>query len=44
VHPLKDVPVKTGVESLAYIVSFTKGLKEGVRKIEDPMKRGEMAG
>jgi hypothetical protein len=44
VHPLKGVPEKTGAESLAFIVSFTKGLKEGFCKIEDRRKRGETDG
>jgi hypothetical protein len=44
VHILKDVPVKTGAESLAYIVSFTSGLKEGFCKIEGRRKKDVMAG
>jgi hypothetical protein len=44
VHPQKDVLVKTGEESLAYIVSFTRGLKEGYCKIEGRMKKDVMAG
>ncbi|MHA2204105.1 MAG: hypothetical protein ACW991_10490 [Candidatus Hodarchaeales archaeon] len=43
-HLLKDVPVKRGVESLAYIVSFTMGQKEGICKIGGRRKKEGMAG
>ena len=45
VHHQKDVPAKTGAESLACIVFFTKGLKEGIPfMIDGHRKKGEMAG
>jgi hypothetical protein len=44
VHLLKDVPVKTDVESIAYIVSFTRGLKEEISRIGGRRKKEGMAG
>jgi len=44
VHILKDAAVKTGAGSSAFIVSFTKDLKEGFCKIEGHRRKDVMAG
>jgi hypothetical protein len=44
VHILKDAPVKTDAESSAFIVSFTRDLKEGFYKIEGHRRKDVLAG